>query len=268
MSVVDVPLRHPRTLIGAACWTTIKRFRPLLLLAVACAPLTLAAPAPTPAQKGFIVGTVRNEAGQPLAGATINADNLLVSNSNLSATTDAQGRYRIDVRVAPTTWRVTARLNLRYGEESVGAALHPRGSDEVPGRVGGVVDFVFRPKPVTSADPYGNLGKVMFERDVNDNDESFDWKKVQVVLKPVGRLADGTAGQARTLSPIRTGSGWLIPNVMYGTYAVTASLNGRPLELRRRTPDSDQPYRTTYTGGFLRDYSPTDLNMSLEVRLP
>ena len=240
----------------------------LLLLAAACASFTLAAPAPTPAQKGLIVGTVRNEAGQPLAGASINADNLLVANSNLSATTDAQGRYRIDVTLAPTTWRVTARLNLRYGEESVGAALHPIGSDEVPGRVGGVVDFVFRPKPVTPGDPYGNLGKVMFERDVNDTNESFDWTKLRVQLRPVGKLADGTAGATNILSPIRTGSGWLIPNVMYGTYAVTASMNGRPLELRRRTPDSDQPYKTTYTGGFVRDYSPTDLNMSLEVRLP
>jgi hypothetical protein len=66
-----------------------------------------------------------------------------------------------------------------------------------------------------------------------------------------------------------SGSGWVAANVMWGTYKVTGTVNGQPIELRRRVMGMDTyPWSTSYTGGFTRDYHSLQPNMFLEVRLP
>ncbi|MFC4455679.1 carboxypeptidase-like regulatory domain-containing protein [Deinococcus sonorensis] len=241
------------------------RLTALTLLTVTACTLSTGHAA-TAAQKGFITGTVVNEQGVPIPGVEIDADNTLSYDSNLITTTDAKGQYRIDVRKFPVTFKMYAKMRLKYEDFTVAVELLPKNPDAVPGVAGGVRDFVFKPKPVTADDPYGNLACVFVERGIGEYD--IDTKQVQVTLTPVGKLADGSTGKARTFSLISSYSGPVIPNVMWGTYTVTATLNGKPLEIHRRTSPNTFPWGPSYTGGFVRDYNINQPNMYLEVRLP
>lgn len=208
-----------------------------------------------------------NEQGKPLPGVEIDVDNTLSYDSGLVTYTDAKGQYRVDVRKLPFTFQVYAKMKLKYKDLTVNVELVPNNPNAVAGLVGGVRDFVFKPKPATSEDPYGSLGRVFVERGIGEYD--VDITEVQVTLTPVGQLADGSVGKARTFKLLSSGSGPVIPNVMWGTYKVTATLNGRPLEIRQRM-DGRTPaaWNAAYMGGFTRDYNALTPSMFLEVRFP
>ncbi|WP_019588550.1 carboxypeptidase-like regulatory domain-containing protein [Deinococcus apachensis] len=226
-----------------------------------------AAPSATTAQRGFITGTVVNEQGVPLPGVEVVADNTLAYNSNLITRTDAQGRYKIDVRNAPVTFNVTASLTIKYDGYSARVDLVPQNPETVPGGVGGVRNFTFKPKPVTQQDPYGNLACVFVEREAGNFD--IDPAQVILTLTPVGKLADGSTGKVRQTKLVMSGGGWVAANVMWGTYKVTGTMNGHPIELRRRIGGMDTyEWGMSYTGGFTRDYQSLQPNMFLEIRLP
>ncbi|GGK92929.1 carboxypeptidase-like regulatory domain-containing protein [Deinococcus radiotolerans] len=235
------------------------------LIATILAATLTGADATTPV-KGFITGTVVNEQGAPLAGVEIDVDNTLSYDSNLVTYTDAKGQYRVDVRKLPFTFQVYAKLKVKYEGYTTAIELVPRTPNAVAGVVGGVRDFVLRPKPITPEDPYGNQGCVFIERAIGEYD--IDEAQVLVTLTPVGKLADGSTGKPRTVHLLRSGSGPVIPNVMWGRYTVTATYQGQPLELRRRTSPNNNPWNTSYTGGFVREYNITQLNMYVEMRLP
>ncbi|BDP44181.1 hypothetical protein DAETH_41500 (plasmid) [Deinococcus aetherius] len=236
------------------------------LAALLTTALLASAASATPAREGFITGTVVNEQGKPIPGVEVDVDNTLSYDSSLITYTDAQGRYRVDVRKLPFTFQVYAKMKLKYGDSTVKVELVPNNPDAVPGVAGGVRDFVFKPKPVTSEDPYGNLACVYVERGIGEYD--VDTNQVQVTLTPVGKLADGSVGKARTFKLLPSGGGPVIPNIMWGTYKVTATLNGKPLEIRRRTSPNNFEWGSSFTGGFVRDYNINQPNMYLEVRLP
>ncbi|PYE55459.1 carboxypeptidase-like regulatory domain-containing protein [Deinococcus yavapaiensis] len=247
----------------------------LLVLTTALSAATLAAPASTTApsaattsataQPGYITGVVTDEQGKPIPNVEIVADNTLAYDSNLKARTDAQGRYKIDVRKAPVTFKVFAYLSLSHDGYSATVDLVPENPDVVPGGVGGVRNFVYKPKPTTRDDPFGNLGLVYVERTVGEYD--VDPTKVVVTLTPVGKLADGTTPKPRSATPLPSGGGPVIGNVMWGTYKVTATLNGQPLEIRRRIGGFEQfEWGMSYTGGFTKDYYAVRPSMFLEVR--
>ncbi|MFD1734079.1 hypothetical protein ACFSC4_27170 [Deinococcus malanensis] len=160
------------------------------------------------------------------------ADNTAAYNSNLIARTDAQGRYKIDVRNAPVTFNMSATMTIRYEGHSIGVNLVPDNTETVPGGVGGVRNFTFKPKPLSQADPYGNLACVFVEREPGNF--SVDPAKLVLTLTPIGTLADGTTGSVRTTKVVMSGSGWVAANIMWGTYKVTATMDGQPVELRRR----------------------------------
>jgi predicted Zn-dependent protease len=78
-----------------------------LLTAVAfIGALTLGA-LPAAAQTGRIGGTVKDDKGQPIKGATILAENPQASPSSFTATTDDKGRYSI-IGLRSGTWKITA----------------------------------------------------------------------------------------------------------------------------------------------------------------
>lgn len=235
-------------------------------------PVPPADPAPTPPvdpapDYGYITGRVVNEQGVPLPGVEVVADNTAAYDSNLITHTDAQGNYRIDVRNAPVTFNVTATLPLRYDGSTINVSLLPEDPQVVPGGVGGVRNFVFKPKPVSRQDPYGSLGCVFVEREAGNFD--VDPAQVELTLTPVGKLADGTTGSVIKTRLVMSGSGWVAANVMWGTYTVTASMNGQPVELRRRIGGMETyEWGMSYTGGFTWDYQAVRPNMYLELRLP
>ncbi|MDB5045737.1 MAG: hypothetical protein JWQ08_1787, partial [Deinococcus sp.] len=235
--------------------------------AAAPTPTTAAPARSTAAQRGFITGTVVNAQGVPLPGVEVVADNTLAYNSNLITRTDAQGRYKIDVRNAPVTFNVTATLGITYDGYTTRVNLVPDNTDTVPGGVGGVRNFTFKPKPVSQADPYGNLACVFVEREAGNFD--VDPAQVILTLTPIGKLADGSSGKVQQTKLVMSGGGWVAANIMWGTYKVTATMNGKPVELRRRIGGFDTyDWGLSYTGGFTRDYQSLQPNMFLEVRMP
>jgi tetratricopeptide (TPR) repeat protein len=84
-------MRHARTLPAA--------------IAIAAALIVGALPAS--AQTGRIGGTVKDDKGQPIKGATVIAENPSASPSSFNATTDDRGRFSI-IGLRSGNWKVTA----------------------------------------------------------------------------------------------------------------------------------------------------------------
>jgi len=57
-------------------------------------------------QAFIVTGTVRNNGGQPVAGADVWASSTPNDNMNALATTDQQGRFRLQLSPTPSTWTV------------------------------------------------------------------------------------------------------------------------------------------------------------------
>jgi tetratricopeptide (TPR) repeat protein len=77
------------------------------LTAVAVAAALVASALPAAAQTGRVGGTVRDQQGQPIRGATVTAENPASSPSTFTATTDDRGRYSI-IGLRSGTWKITA----------------------------------------------------------------------------------------------------------------------------------------------------------------
>src|SRR2546423_7913256 len=67
----------------------------ILIRGVLAAVAALAVAASAIAQTGRVGGTVKDDTGQPIKGATITADNPNASPSSFTATTDDKGRFSI-----------------------------------------------------------------------------------------------------------------------------------------------------------------------------
>src|SRR3954453_22597581 len=68
------------------------------------------------AQTGRVGGTVKDEAGQPIKGATITAENPSASPSSFTATTDDKGRFSI-IGLRGGQWTFSAQAPA-FGPES------------------------------------------------------------------------------------------------------------------------------------------------------
>lgn len=77
-------------------WVTAATFAALLMCAL-----------PALAQTGRVGGTVKDDKGQPIKGATVVAENPSSSPSSFTATTDDKGRFSI-IGLRSGTWKVTA----------------------------------------------------------------------------------------------------------------------------------------------------------------
>jgi Flp pilus assembly protein TadD len=84
----------------------MREARTLLTAIAVVGALTLGA-LPAAAQTGRIGGTVKDDKGQPIKGATILAENPQSSPSSFTATSDDKGRYSI-IGLRSGTWKITA----------------------------------------------------------------------------------------------------------------------------------------------------------------
>ncbi|MBB6015395.1 carboxypeptidase-like regulatory domain-containing protein [Deinococcus radiopugnans] len=233
-------------------------FSRLLLLTALCSASALSA---------SVTGRVVDAAGQPVKNATVIADNTLFYNTNVIGYTDANGKYKLDISKPIGTWNVTAKVNLKYGDYEVGIDLIPENPKLLAGTEGGVRNFTFKPKPATSADPYGSLGWVFLGSAIGVYD--IDETKVELTLTPVGKLADGSAGSVIRGHPLKSADGAVLANVMWGTYRVTATYEGKPLQISRRPrpgEDEDYAWGSSYTGPFVTGFYQLKPSLFLEVR--
>jgi tetratricopeptide (TPR) repeat protein len=78
-----------------------------VLTALALGAALTASVLPAAAQTGRIGGTIKDQNGQPIKGATVLAENPQSSPSSFSATTDDKGRFSI-IGLRSGTWKITA----------------------------------------------------------------------------------------------------------------------------------------------------------------
>ncbi len=238
----------------------------LSLPAVASASPTAPLLAVSRAAPGFITGKVVDQNGKPIKGAEIVADNTLSYNSNLLGYSGPDGTYRIEIGTLAATWNVTATLKLQDNGSQATVRLTPDNAQVVPGGLhgGGVRNFTYRPKSSTPENPYGAVGVINVQRGIGQY--GVDESSITLTITPVGALADGSAGRRLVVKPVRTGDGWIVPDVMFGTYTVSATMNGAPLKIRQKVPSGPLPaWQDRYTGGFTHDFWAVRPVMFVEV---
>src|SRR3954453_6199875 len=102
------------------------------------------------AQTGRVGGVVKDEAGQPIKGATITAENPQASPSSFTATTDDKGRFSI-IGLKSGQWTFTAQAP-GFGPETGRLAIQTIGSPHPP--------LTFTLKKGGASAPAGALGGV------------------------------------------------------------------------------------------------------------
>src|SRR5438105_8873588 len=100
------------------------------------------------AQTGRVGGIVKDEAGQPIKGATVTAENPIASPSSFTATTDDKGRFSI-IGLKSGQWTFSAQAP-GFGPETGRLNVQTIGSPNPP--------LTFTLKKGGGAAPAGELG--------------------------------------------------------------------------------------------------------------
>lgn len=238
----------------------------LTTLLAACGSTENTAPNPGSGNTQPIGGIVRGIAvgsdGMPIVGARIIIDNTVVANSVVTGRTGVDGRYNLQIP-KEWSWRAYARLEKTYNGRTFKLDLHPDNPDSFAGLQGAVRNFELRtagPKPAPLVGSYG--GQVYVYRNPN---QSFDEHDVEITLTPVGKLIDGSHGQAITTRPSES----QIADVPIGRYTISAKLvtTGQALLIKDQLSNS---YENTTTQDFWPEYPRAWCTncIRLEVSLP
>lgn len=204
-------------------------------------------------------GTVKNAAGQPVAGVEVWADNTLYYNMNVLGKTDANGRFTIALPKGQLgTWQAGGRFKTVYQGEAIELDLQIDDDAAFSADKGAVRHFTLR----TS----GPRGDRYWGGTIWPNDGSgYTYERVEYTLTPVGPLVDGSAG--RTL--MRFAKGNIISDVPLGKYKVTARYvptDGPDVGMQLKARDADA-WGTSVVITFRREPQ-YGLMADFDVRLP
>lgn len=181
---------------------------------------TTTPPSSQGAAPGYVTGTVVDAAGRPLEGVKVYADNTLFYNTNAIGVTDAQGRYKIDVRQPIGTWHMSAQLTRSFEGRSYRFYLHPKNDNPFPGVDGAVRDFDWRLNGETpEGGLYGNRVYTHIDPVGWMADADVDMEDIELTFTPVGPLVDGSTGRVHT---IRLGGPAEDNYLPLGKYSITA----------------------------------------------
>lgn len=217
-------------------------------------------------EPGWVQGRVVDEAGNPVVGAEMAADNQLLYDSNSVTTTDADGFYRAPTDVAATfhmSGKVTRELNGR----TYAMDLAPEDDSPFSGPDGAIRNFTWK---LTGEQPgdlghYGSLLVYYLDlTDPQDQDAFPDEENVRLTLVPQGKLIDGSEGRTIERQGRRTADGPAVEDVPLGRYRITADYQGRPLGVKIRNDAGD--YAPEVVADF-ENYSGTLHRIELELKL-
>lgn len=186
----------------------------------------------------FVVkGRVVDENGKPIPGVEVVADNEWLSASYVTGHTGPDGRYRIQLPRAHASYSVSAMTKRKIGGQVVEVDLAPDNPDSFASNVGAVRNFSVK---LSGQRPDGSHygGTVLVSKPWDSMLEETD---VQFTFQPSG------GGAAFTKKVMRTPDGPAIKDVPVNTYRVTASINGRPIKVRRR---DEGAFGSSVTAGF------------------
>lgn len=170
-----------------------------------------------------VKGRIVNEEGKPIKGALVNADNLLLYNSNAQAKTNADGRYRIPLGMMAATYSVTAEFTTEYNGNTHTIDLIPDDDSPFAGNEGAVRNFTL------SFDGSGGSGDVIFYmKDLIHPLDPIglppDREHVVLTLTPDGPQLDGSAGGKPIVGKgTNSPDGFGLQNVPIGRYKITAA---------------------------------------------
>ncbi|MBB6018185.1 carboxypeptidase-like regulatory domain-containing protein [Deinococcus radiopugnans] len=179
-----------------------------------------------------LTGTVKTSQGKPLAGVRVGADNTVLDGSEVWTTTDAQGRYDLDLSAMPILNSWTAVANLTVTSHGQQYTLYPEVDNPAAflGKDGAVRHFTLR---LTGKTPNGGYygARLFANLGLSEAGDMPEFDDVEFTATPDGPLLDGTAG-----TPVTLRWAQLPFEVPQGTYVVTArSLSGKgPLWLKAR----------------------------------
>lgn len=163
-----------------------------------------------------VKGRIVNAQGQPVAGAEVWADNTFLYNSNILGATDKNGYYRLPLPDVNTTYRMGARLDTEFQGKSLSFSMEPKPNHAFAGSDGAIRDFTLDI----------NIGEVEVHSwdSFYPEDEDAPWfemHEVELTLKPVGNLVDGSAGSTITGFPVYH-DGARLMQVPIGVYEISA----------------------------------------------
>ncbi|AHG93436.1 hypothetical protein J421_5901 (plasmid) [Gemmatirosa kalamazoonensis] len=228
-------------------------------------PTTSGQPNPS---SGIVTGTIVDAAGRPLAGVRVVADNTLFYDPNVTGTTDAQGRYKLDLSRIAATWHMTAQVTRTYNGQEYVFDLHPDTDASFSGLDGAVRNFDWRltgKRPELTDGYYG--GTVYAHIDIFHWPDGADARDIEFTFTPIGPLVDGSAARPLTL---RAPDGSRIADVPVGKYTITARLapqgkTARPLTIRLTTGGS---FADAVTAVWPRDLTGRTGPIDLQVSAP
>lgn len=212
-------------------------------------------------------GVVTDARGRPLAGAKIVVGSTVYYNSNLRGVTNARGEYR--VRLTPRdSWRAYASIERSYHGRTYLLDLHPASYNTFSSADGGVQNFTWKLSGDKEGAKHGTYGGAVLANPVEpDFDTIIEAKFVELTLRPVGPLIDGSAGVVvtRGVRPSPDGTG--VFDVPIGRYRVTArylAAGRSPVAMPIR-PEGAGPWSKE----VVRDFEPARSGASntYEVRL-
>ncbi|MVN85971.1 carboxypeptidase regulatory-like domain-containing protein [Deinococcus sp. HMF7620] len=188
--------------------------------------------APAKARPFHMTGVVKNSMGVPLKGVRVGADNTVIGGSEVWTTTDAQGRYDLDLSKMPilNSWTAAAHLVVNYGGGQHTLYPEPDNSAAFLGRDGAIRNFTLK---ITGQSPGGGYYGARFyaQLGLSEAGEMPEYGDVELTLTPAGPMIDGSKGQT-----IKLRQNQLPFEVPQGRYRVTArSISGKgPIWLKAR----------------------------------
>lgn len=204
-----------------------------------------------PAFAGSVSGTVVDEAGAPMAGVhvevvyqTYRADQLNGAGESIKrdAVTGADGSYAISTDGMPLgEYAANAYEEVVNGGQTMvidlaedDSTTFAHNADVVRNFTGGVIEM--------SEDmPYGNAGIFVLNNAIGD------FTDLSAAVVTLTNTATGKV-LVKTLRP--TGEGLTITGIPFGTYTVTATLDGQPLQVKLWAPDAPDEYGPSVTHDF------------------
>lgn len=229
-------------------WVSKEIFNNMVRFTTSSTPTTPTTPPTTPPRANVVEpyvlkGRVLDPQGRPLAGATVGADDTMLSYGDRTTRTDANGYFRISLANTSTTWRSWGATTVVYHGRTYHIDLHndPTGFSSRSGAVRNMQWKLVGPRPQSDDEFHG--GAASFHESWDSPQPIEDWSRVRATFTPVGPLIDGSTGEVI----VRTLTTDLQENLPIGRYRITATYTRpgttTPVPLRLKDfRDDDAPY--------------------------
>lgn len=164
--------------------------------------------------------------------------------------------------VTPGSWYVRATIDVQYDNRTFTLDLYPDNSKAFAGTEGAVRNFQWKLSGARPTD-FGASGYYGGSIEIVGGWDFFEVDGVELTLKPVAPLIDGSTGQTITENP----EGDVLEDVSIGRYEISARYvpENRPMRIRIR--NKEQEYSAAVTDSFEPIYPGATENYKITVEV-